>query len=39
MFGNDVLFMQRFLKSLGFYEGELDGNFSPVTIPRQSRGL
>lgn len=31
MFGNDVLFMQRFLKSLGFYEGELDGNFGPLT--------
>ncbi|MBS0497972.1 MAG: M15 family metallopeptidase [Proteobacteria bacterium] len=31
MFGNDVLFLQRFLKSAGFYTGDLDGKFGPLT--------
>jgi len=31
MFGNDVLFLQRLLKSAGFYMGELDGDFGPLT--------
>jgi peptidoglycan L-alanyl-D-glutamate endopeptidase CwlK len=31
MFGNDCLFLQRFLKSLGYYDGELDGDFGPLT--------
>lgn len=31
MFGDDVFFLQRFLKSVGFYEGELDGYFGPLT--------
>lgn len=31
MFGNDFLFLQRFLKSLGYYEGNLDGDFGPLT--------
>lgn len=31
MFGNDILFLQRFLKGLGFYEGELDSDFGPLT--------
>jgi peptidoglycan L-alanyl-D-glutamate endopeptidase CwlK len=31
MFGNDFLFLQRFLKSLGYYEGEFDGDFGPLT--------
>jgi peptidoglycan LD-endopeptidase CwlK len=31
MFGNDVLFLQRLLKSAGFYTGELDDDFGPLT--------
>lgn len=31
MFGNDFLFLQRLLKSLGYYKGELDGDFGPLT--------
>lgn len=31
MFGNDFLFLQRFLKSLGVYNGELDGDVGPLT--------
>lgn len=31
MFGNDFLFLQRLLKSLGYYTGELDGDFGPLT--------
>ncbi|MGH7833206.1 MAG: M15 family metallopeptidase [Candidatus Binatia bacterium] len=31
MFGNDSLFLQRFLKGLGYYEGELDGDCGPLT--------
>lgn len=31
MFGGDILFAQRFLKSLGFYTGKLDGLFGPLT--------
>jgi len=31
MFGNDVLFLQRFLKSMGFYKGPLDGRFGDLT--------
>jgi len=31
MFGSDVLFLQRFLKCLGFYRGKLDGSFGPLT--------
>jgi Putative peptidoglycan binding domain len=31
MFGNDFLFLQRFLKSLGYYKGDLDGDFGPLT--------
>lgn len=31
MFGGDILFAQRFLKSLGFYNGKLDGLFGPLT--------
>jgi peptidoglycan LD-endopeptidase CwlK len=31
MFGNDVLFLQRLLKSIGFYAGALDGDFGPRT--------
>jgi peptidoglycan L-alanyl-D-glutamate endopeptidase CwlK len=31
MFGDDSLFLQRFLKSLGYYEGELDGDCGPLT--------
>jgi len=31
MFGNDVLFLQRLLKSIGFYTGEIDGDFGPIT--------
>ena len=31
MFGNDILFLQRFLKSLGYYKGKLDGDFGPKT--------
>ena len=31
MFGGDTLFTQRFLKGLGFYTGDLDGLFGPLT--------
>lgn len=31
LFGNDVLFFQRLLKSEGFYLGELDGLWGPLT--------
>lgn len=31
MFGSDILFLQRFLKGLGFYDGELDDDFGPLT--------
>lgn len=31
MFGNDFLFLQRFLKSLGLYSGALDGDVGPLT--------
>lgn len=31
LFAADVLFSQRLLKSAGLYEGELDGDFGPVT--------
>ena len=31
MFGNDVLFLQRFLKSARFYGSALDGIFGPKT--------
>lgn len=31
MFGGDILFTQRFYKSLGFYNGKLDGLFGPLT--------
>lgn len=31
MFGNDVLFLQRLLKCIGFYTGGLDGDFGPLT--------
>lgn len=31
MFGNDFLFLQRLLKSLGYYKGELDGDFGTLT--------
>jgi peptidoglycan L-alanyl-D-glutamate endopeptidase CwlK len=31
MFGNDVLFLQRFLKSAHFYDGTLDGIYGPKT--------
>src|SRR4051812_9791450 len=31
MFGNDVLFLQRFLKSARFYGGALDGIYGPKT--------
>ena len=31
MFGNDFLFLQRLLKSLGYYEAELDGDYGPLT--------
>lgn len=31
IFGEDVLFMQRFLKSCGFYQGDLDGDWGPIT--------
>lgn len=31
MFGNDFLFLQRFLKSLGYYHGGLDGDYGPLT--------
>ena len=31
LFGNDVLFQQRFLKAAGFYTGELDGDWGPLT--------
>jgi peptidoglycan L-alanyl-D-glutamate endopeptidase CwlK len=31
MFGNDVLFLQRLLKCAGFYMGNLDGDFGPLT--------
>jgi peptidoglycan L-alanyl-D-glutamate endopeptidase CwlK len=31
MFGGDILFAQRFLKSLGFYTKKLDGLFGPET--------
>ncbi len=31
MFGNDILFLQRFLKSAGCYAGKLDGDYGPLT--------
>ena len=31
MFGNDFLFLQRLLKSLGYYKGKLDGDIGPLT--------
>jgi peptidoglycan L-alanyl-D-glutamate endopeptidase CwlK len=31
MFGNDFLFLQRFLKCIGFYAGDLDGDVGPLT--------
>lgn len=31
MFGNDFLFLQRLLQSLGYYKGDLDGDFGPLT--------
>jgi peptidoglycan L-alanyl-D-glutamate endopeptidase CwlK len=31
MFENDTLFLQRFLKSLGYYTGKLDGIYGPLT--------
>ncbi len=31
MFGNDILFLQRFLKGPGYYQGELDGVYGPLT--------
>jgi peptidoglycan L-alanyl-D-glutamate endopeptidase CwlK len=31
MFGNDALFLQRLLKCIGFYTGDLDGDFGPLT--------
>jgi peptidoglycan L-alanyl-D-glutamate endopeptidase CwlK len=31
MFGNDFIFLQRFLKSLGLYSEELDGDVGPLT--------
>ena len=31
MFGNDFLFLQRLLKSLGCYKGKLDGDIGPLT--------
>src|SRR5262245_18268987 len=35
LFGNDVLFAQRFLKSAGFYQGRLDGIWGPLTDEAQ----
>jgi peptidoglycan L-alanyl-D-glutamate endopeptidase CwlK len=31
MFENDVMFLQRFLKSAGLYDGKIDGIFGPKT--------
>jgi peptidoglycan L-alanyl-D-glutamate endopeptidase CwlK len=31
MFGDDVVFLQRLLKCIGFYTGEIDGDFGPLT--------
>jgi peptidoglycan LD-endopeptidase CwlK len=31
MFENDVIFLQRFLKSVGLYDGKIDGFFGPIT--------
>jgi len=31
MFGDDILFLQRFLKGIGYYQGKLDGDFGPLT--------
>ena len=31
LFGDDVIFLQRFLKSAGFFAGEINGNWGPDT--------
>jgi len=31
LFGEDILFLQRFLKSAGFYTGNLDGIYGKMT--------
>jgi peptidoglycan L-alanyl-D-glutamate endopeptidase CwlK len=31
MFGDDILFLQRFLSSIGCYHGKLDGDYGPLT--------
>lgn len=36
LFEDDVLFLQRFLKSLGLYQGKLDGDWGPKTDAAQS---